>query len=301
MTTTMRVLVYGGTGSQSNGIVWNLLERGHQPFVLTRTPEKAEAMRQAGATIVPGDMGDAETLRAASQGMDGVALQIPFFLRNPADAMAYGRNAVAAAKEAGVKIIAWNTSGPTPPARSGNPAVDVRIDLAEELQRSGVPHIIIEPTGYMENFLGPWTAPAVVAEDVLPYPNPAETRVGWIASADVAKFIVAALERPQLANRTFQVSGQENLNGSDLAERFSTALGRPISYYAMEPEEFGAVLDKVFGPGAGEAAAQEYRKARTNPNPPTMYFDMEPVLAQLPIQMTSLTEWVRQHRAAFSR
>lgn len=294
----MRVLVYGATGSQSSPIVWKLLEHGHEPLVVTRNPAKATEMQDAGAQIVQADMGDAQALRAASSGADAVALQIPFFLEDPTKATTFAQNAIDAAKSAGVKLIVWNTSGPMPPARSGNPGVDVRIDVVDMLRASGVPHIIIEPTGYMENLLGPWTAPAVVMENVLPYPNPEEARTAWIASQDVGAFVVAALERPELAGQHFKVSGLENVNGPELAEQFTRALGRPITYYAMEPEEFGAVLDKVFGPGAGAGAVVEYRKMRSNP--PVMFHDMPPVLAQLPVEMTSLEAWVRQHRHAFT-
>lgn len=297
----LRVLVYGATGSQSQGVVWTLLEHGHQPFVLTRNPEKAQAMRAAGAEIVVGDMADRARLEELSQGMDAVSLLIPFFLDNPSNAPAFGRNAIDAARAAGVKLIVYNTSGPTPTERTGDPSMDLRVDTIKYLQTSGVPHIVIAPTGYMENFLGPWTAPRVQAEDVLAYPNPVETRVGWIASADVGALMVAALERPELADAIFRVSGIENLNGTELAEQFSQGLGRPISYYAMAPEEFGAVLDQMFGPGAGAGAVAQYRKMREDPNPPTMWYDMQPVLEKLPVRMTSIAEWASQYSGAFAR
>ncbi len=299
-TEAKRVLVYGATGSQSSPIVTKLLERGHRPYVLTRHPNKAAHFQQAGAEIIIGDMSDPASLSRASEGMDAVALLIPFFIANPLNAVVYGRNAIDAAKAAGVGLVVWNTSGVTPPARTGNPSVDVRIDITEYLQESGLPHIIIQPTGYIENLLGPWTAPAVVAENRLPYPNPALARVGWIASEDVGSLVVAALERPNLANASFQVSGLENVNGPELAARFSEVLGRDITYYAMEPEEFGAVLDKMFGPGAGAAVAEEYRKNRDNPNPPPMHFDMRLVLEKLPVEMTSISQWVASYKAAFT-
>ena len=297
----LRVLVYGATGSQASPIVWKLLEHGHQPYVLTRQAKKAESMRAAGAELVVGDMADRDSLQAASSGMDAVALLIPFFLSNPAHASEYGRNAIDAAKSAGVKLIVWNTSGPAMEAPTGNPAIDVRIDIEQYLRDSGIPHIIIQPTGYMENLLGPWTAPAVATEDRLPYPNTTETRVGWIASEDVGALVVAALERPELANANFKVSGIENVNGTELAEQFSAALGRKITYYAMEPEEFGAVIDKIFGQGAGATVAEEYRKMRKNPHPPAMHFEMQPVLEQLPVKMTSIKEWVAKHKDAFTK
>lgn len=298
---TLKVLVYGGTGSQASPTVVKLLERGHTPYVLTRTPERAAHLQEAGARIVPGDMADPASLRAASEGMDAVALMIPFFLPNPMDAPQLARNAIDAARDAGVKLIVYNTSGPTPGDFTGDPAADLRVGTIATLRESGVQSIVIAPTGYMENFLGPWTAPNIVAEDALTYPNPEETRVGWISSEDVGALVAAALERPELAGSTFYVSGLENPNGPELAAAFSKGLGRRIRYVAMEPEEFGAVLDTVFGPGAGAGAAAQYRNMREDPNPPPMWFDMQPVLAKLPVRMTSIAEWAAKRRAAFGK
>lgn len=238
---SLKVLVYGGTGSQASPTVLKLLERGHVPYVLTRNPERAAALQNAGAQIVEGDMGDTAGLQQASQGMDAVALMIPAFLANPMDAPQFARNAIDAAKAANVKLIVYNTSGPTLTEGTGDPSMDLRLGTIEYLRESGVPNSVIAPTGYLENLLGPWTAPNIVAEDKLTYPNTAETRVGWITSEDVGALVVAALERPELAGSIFYVSGIENPNGYELAAAFSEGLGRKIEYVAMEPEEFGAV------------------------------------------------------------
>jgi uncharacterized protein YbjT (DUF2867 family) len=296
---SLKVLVYGATGSQAAPVVHELLRRGHRPTVVTRSAEKAAALAAAGAAVAVADMGDRERLAEVSQGMDAVSLLIPFFI-NPADAPAFGRNAIGAARAAGVRLIVWNTSGPTPPERTGNPGVDVRLDIADELRASGVPFIRIEPTAYAENLLGPWTAPFVANEDLVAYPNPPEVRLGWIASADVGALVVAALERPELAGRSFVVSGVENLSGPELALAFSAALGRPIGYHPLPPREFGAILNNVFGPGAGDLAAAEYERAWERGEFPNMHVDMAPVLAELPVRMRSMREWVAEHAAAFA-
>src|SRR5687767_14550934 len=95
----LKVLVYGATGSQAAPVVHELLRRGHKPYVVTRSAEKAAPLAAAGAEVVVADMGDRARLVEASRGMDGVALLIPFFI-NPADAPAFGRNAIDAAREA---------------------------------------------------------------------------------------------------------------------------------------------------------------------------------------------------------
>jgi uncharacterized protein YbjT (DUF2867 family) len=298
MEQSLRVLVYGATGSQASPVVYELLRRGHRPVVVTRSEAKAAALAAAGAEVAVADMGNRERLIEVSRGVDAVALLIPFFI-NPADAPAFGRNAIDAARDAGVRLLVWNTSGPMPPARTGNPGIDVRLDTVEHLRESGVPHIIIQPTAYAENLLGPWTAPFVAREDKVAYPNPPEARVGWIASADVGALMVAALERPELAGRSFMVSGRENASGPDLAAAFSDALGRPIAYHPLPPREFGAILDAMFGPGAGAAAAQ-YERAWETGEFPVMHTDMAPVLELLPVRMRTLREWVAEHAAAFA-
>jgi len=295
----LKVLVYGATGSQATPVVFDLLRRGHRPYAVTRSRASAARLHTAGAEIVEADMADRARLLDISRGMDAVALLIPFF-SDPATAPELGRNAVDAARAAGVKLLVWNTSGLTPPAATGNPAIDVRLTLTDYLRTSGVPHVIIQPTAYAENLLGPWTAPFVASSNTVRYPNPPQARVGWIAAADVGALMVAALERPALAGRSFQVSGIENPDGPELAAAFAAALGRPIQYQAMPPAEFGALLDRVFGPGAGAGAASEYERAWRSGEYPRLYVPMDAVLAELPVRMHTLREWVAEHAEAFS-
>ncbi len=297
--TSQKVLVYGGTGSQARPTVLKLLERGHQAYILTRNPEKAVDLVAAGAKTVIGDLSDPVSLGAASQGMDAIALLIPAFLANPLEALTCGQSAIDAAKNAGVNLIVWNTSGPMPKTHTGNLMNDLRIDLLAYLKQSGVANIVFEPTTYMENWLGPWTAPSVVMRDQLTYPVLENRPMGWIASDDVGSLVVAAMEHPSLAGNYFRISGVEHPTGPELAQHFSRALGRTITYFAMTPDEMGAVLDNLFGKGTGDAVTAAYRQEQQNPNPPQNYHDMREVLTKLPVQMTSIEEWVGKQAAAF--
>lgn len=296
----LKVLVYGATGSQAGSVPTYLLKAGHQPYVLTRNTQKAAHHARAGAIVVEGDMADADRLHEVSTGMDAVSLLIPFFA-NPADVTNYGRRAVDAAKAANVKLLVWNTSGVILPSHTGNPSIDVRLDIQQYLRESGLPHIILQPSVYLENLLGPWTAPFVANENRVAYPTPANMPVSWIASADVSALVAAALERPELAGTNWPVSGLTNPDGPALAQAFSEGLGRQVTYYAMPPQDFGGILDQAFGPGAGAAAASEYQRMWDFPEQrPDFQADMQPVLAKLPVPMTSISEWVSRHKAVFS-
>ena len=293
------ILVYGATGSQGNPVARKLLDEGHHVRVLTRKPEGAKALANAGAEILEGDLGDPESLRSASEGVDAVFLLVPFFTENPTDGGRYGKNAIDAAKEAGVKLLVWNASGEIPPGRSGNPGFDSRIDLLEHLQESGVPYVVIQPTAYMENFLGPWTLSELAEADTYAYPTPNTVKMQWVATDDVAAFAVYALTHPELAPLNIKVAGPERLNGEEVAQRMSRALGRDITFRPMPAQEFGEKLDAVF-PGMGEPAAQGYAMAYENPEMFSSNVDVDAALSKMPIELTPLETWVREHQAAFS-
>jgi uncharacterized protein YbjT (DUF2867 family) len=272
-----------------------LLDDGRTVRVLVRDPAKAEDLRRLGAEVVRGDFTDRDSLVAASQEMDGVFLLVPF-LDPQAD---YGRAAIDAARAAGVRLVVWNPTGAVLPQRTGNPGLDVRLDILEHLQASGLPHIVLQPTAYLENFLGPWTAPEVAESDTFAYPTPVEVVMQWVTHEDVAAFAVEAFRRPELADLLLEVAGPERLNGLDVAERFSRALGRPITFRPMPPKEFGAHFDVMIAPGAGDDVAAAYEAVYDNPALLSTDVDLTRALSLLPITPTSLVEWIARNAAAF--
>jgi uncharacterized protein YbjT (DUF2867 family) len=300
MANGLKVLVYGATGSQAGPIAPKLLAAGHKPYALTRSAERGAALKAAGAELVVADMGDEAALRAASEGMDVVALMLPAF-GNPAEQPVYLRNAVEGARAAGVKLIVYNTSGPVIPQRIGHPMYDSRHDVLDYLRASGVPTIVIQPTVYLENLLGLWTRQGIVERNELAYPMPDQLPLGWIATDDVAAFIAAAVERPELAGSHMIVSGAENLTGSALAARFSEGIGRTIRYRQMPVEEFGAFLNAAFGPGTGAAGAAGYRFQQENAALLPTWAPMDETIAKLPVRLTSVAEWAARMAPLFTK
>jgi uncharacterized protein YbjT (DUF2867 family) len=153
----------------------------------------------------------------------------------------------------------------------------------------------------MENWLGPWTAPSVRDKNLLTYPVLADRKIGWIASDDVGALVVAALERPQLAGNRYPISGIEAPTGPELAATFTEACGRVIRYRTLSPGEMGAVLDEALGAGAGDRVAEMYRQEQNDPDPPRKYHDMTPVLDALPVQLSTIRDWVQTHQEAFAQ
>jgi hypothetical protein len=143
---------------------------------------------------------------------------------------------------------------------------------------------------------GPWGT-ALVEElksrDSFAYPMPPTARMHWVSHGDVAQFIVKAFQTPSVSRTSIAVSGPEALTGDEIAERMSKGLGRPIRFRAMPPREFGAVLDRAFGPGTGERVVGFYEAMFEQPALFSSNVDLSAALARLPIAPTTVEAWAR--------
>ena len=68
----MKAFVTGGTGFIGRRLVRQLVERNYRVYALARSQAGAETLRALGATVVPGDVTDRESMRAAMRGSDVV-------------------------------------------------------------------------------------------------------------------------------------------------------------------------------------------------------------------------------------
>ena len=292
----LKVLVFGGTGSQARPTVERLLHNGHKPIVLTRDPANSPELETLGATLVAGDINDREALISASQNVDAVAFLVPAFIGSTEEAIALGKNAIDATVIGDVRRFIWNASGPIPEDVESD---DPKREIFNYLKQSSLNWVIFEPTTYMENWLGPWTAPSVKNNNELTYPVLDHVKIGWLASEDVGKLVVAAIENLNVSGHRFEISGVEAPMGPDLANIYSQALGRDINYRAMSPEEMGFTIDQAYGAGSGDRIAELYRKEQADLNPEPKFHDMKKILKLLPVEMTTIENWVRKHKQDF--
>jgi NAD(P)H dehydrogenase (quinone) len=118
---------------------------------------------------------------------------------------------------------------------------------------------VLQPTFYMDNFLGPWIKPGIIDSGVLAFALPADLPMSWISAQEAAAYAVDALDRPELAGKVFDIGGPEALTGADLAARFTDALGRPVTYVGIEPDAYEQALLPLFGPAVAYEVAQQVR------------------------------------------
>lgn len=296
----MKILVFGATGSQQFNVIGEAKKKGAEVIAATSSENSFEKLKQAGATPILANMSDANKMQEITKDIDAIAFMIPVSLPNPLDGLQYAKNVIDAAKTNGLNKIVWNTSGWLVPFKIGIPGEDVKLDIKEYLINSGIDYVIIEPTIYMENMMGPFCAPFVKNEKKLAYPTPEAMPIGWIASRDVSSFVVEAIYNSQLKADTFQISGLENLKGNELAEEFSKGVNEKIVYYPQQPKEFGDILKPYVGE-AGAAGVASYYESLQNATEYPLKFNsnMSEVLEKLPVKMTSLEQWAKENKAYF--
>ena len=285
-----KVLVYGATGAQGSPVVEQLLDAGRSVRVVTRDAGLAQHWAAMGAEIAVGDLAQPETLKAANDGVERVVLQLPlqydFALHE-----AYGRNAVDAARDAGVELLVFNTSAHVIPDTDVH-IYGVRQEVVDYLQASGVPSIVLRPTFYMEILLGPWIRPGIVDNGIVAFPLPADFPMSWVSASEMAAYSVAALDRPDLAGKTFDIGGPEALSGDEIARQFSDLLQKNVSYLAIPPDDYEQALAPIFGPTvAFEVASQVRYIIGTGDGS----IDMSETAAEFSVQPVTLHHWLRTH------
>jgi len=289
-----KILVVGATGPQAQPVAEKLVEAGYKVRALVRDPARAKDLADKGMEVFEGDLNDAASVSAAMRGQDGVFLLVSFI----SGQLAQARNVIDAAVEAKARKLVWNSTGPILNFRTGNPSADLRLDILQALEASSVPFVALQPTTYMENLLIPAIAREVAEKNVLAYPMPDTVTCQWISHLDAASFAVAAFDDGSRDNLSIEICGPEKLSGPQIAERFSRALGRTITFRPMPPEEFAGLIS--FG-GNEDAVIGHYKAVFDDPTRMGTNVDYGHAVARLPIVPTSMEAFAQRYRALFTQ
>ncbi|MBA2678757.1 MAG: NmrA family NAD(P)-binding protein [Ktedonobacteraceae bacterium] len=287
---TKSIAVFGATGAQGGPVAHALLDAGRPVRAIARTEAHLQPLAERGAQVFATDLTDTEALKRALDGVAGAFVQLPFIpVVEVLEAQARSiKNALVATN---VPLVVFTTSGPVPTDPTGVASFDSKMVAERILRTADVPLIILQPVLYLGNLSAPFSAPGVVEANELRYPLPAEERRPWISVEDQAQLAITALERPDLAGRTYRIG--EQLTGRELAEGLSAGLGRTIRYVPLDPEAFGASIVPFLGEQAGEALTHDYRLLGSSVSPLNLETETETVRRELGIPATPLSVWAR--------
>ena len=191
-TQTKLILVTGATGQQGGAVAKALLQKGQKIRVMTRNPEKAAALANAGAEVVKGDLTNQADVQAALRGVQGVfAMSTPFEAGMDAE-VRRGTMLADAAKQAGVAHYVYTSVG-SADRKTGIPHFETKWKVEEHIRQIGLPTTILRPVFFMENF-GTYFPPS--KEGVLAIPVRLSMKFQMIGLKDIGEFGAAAFLSP---------------------------------------------------------------------------------------------------------
>lgn len=296
----MKVLVYAANGSQGGAAANALMESGCDVRVLMRSEEKGAIWAEKGAEVALGNMGDLDSLKYASEGCDAAFLLVPTFRESDQEGVVFGLNAVKAAKAAGITKIVWNTSGPVAEENTDAAASDPAARVLREMKAEGISFLGLQPTLYMENFLGPWTVERLKSNKIFSYPIPPTFKVQWVASRDFGIVAAAALSK-DLPNEIIQLGGPQALDGNALAQEFSRALDLDLGFETTSIDVFKNYLLQASGPRVAGVVSGLYQAIQSVPEQlqPGFILDADAIASRFNVQLTSVETWISQYRSMF--
>ena len=225
------ILVTGGTGFVGTAVVRALRVEGRPVRALVRDEAAAERLRALGCETVVGDMTDPASLRRAVQGVDTVVHLVAILAGKPEEferVMSQGtRDLVAIAQEEGVRrFILMSALGTDEQTKDLVPYYRAKWDMEQIVKESGLEHVIFRPSfvfGPDGGALQQFRRIAKLAP-VTPIVGPGTQRLQPIWIEDVAAYFAAAIDKPEAANRTFEVGGPDVVDWNELWSRLKRAL-----------------------------------------------------------------------------
>ncbi len=229
------IAITGATGHLGQLTIHALLDLGTpaaEIVALVRDPQKAADLSARGVQVRQADYTRPETLGPALQGVDKLLL---ISSNDVADRATPQRNVVNAAREAGVKLLAYTSilGADTAEMRL---AADHRATEAD-IRASGVPFVFLRNSWYLENY------DVAQAAQFGALPGSAgEGKVSAASRADYAAAAAAVLTLPNQENTIYELGGDQAFTLGELAAEVQAASGRPVTYQNMDETAYAEML-----------------------------------------------------------
>ena len=286
------VLVVGATGFLGMEICRQLIEKNKKVRGLIRSTSdaaKVQALEKMGVETVVGDIKDSSSLNSAFNGVSAVISTVTSTVsRQEGDSIESvdnkgQKNVVDAAAAAGVKRFIYISFNKMP---GEFPLQTAKRDVEKHIAESGLSYTILQPTFFMEVWLGPNLG--------FDYPNAKATiygdgknKITWIAIKDVAAFAVNALDNEALINNTVELGGPQHLSPLEVISIFENQGGKEFQVTHVPEEALEAQKKSASDPLSESFAALMLCYAKGHE------IDMKNVLSICNIPLTSVKDYAK--------
>jgi uncharacterized protein YbjT (DUF2867 family) len=247
------ILVTGATGFVGPRIVHGLRERDQPVRSLVRRPgdRSAATLASWGSELVQGDMRDPAGLGSAVEGAEVVVHLVSIRQGSDEDfrqVMEQGtRDLITAAKDAGVKrFVLMSALGTSEETKDLVPYYHSKWEMEQVVRGSGIEHVIFRPSFIFARDGGilPTFRKLARMAPVTPIIGSGKQRIQPIWVDDVAAYFAAGVDKPEAANRTFELGGPDGVTWNEFWERLKRGLGqrRPSMHVPIQLMRLNALV-----------------------------------------------------------
>jgi uncharacterized protein YbjT (DUF2867 family) len=291
------ILIVGGSGTLGRLAAKRLLACGLDVRIMTRNPQRAAGLRDAGADVVRGDLLDQASLSRACAGVEQVVAAAHSMAGRGRDASSHvddagHRRLIDVAMRSGVRHMVYTSVYDYGDAYRAVPFFRIKFEIERHLRASGLRYTILRPTAFMDFHAHVLIGVPVLTKRKVMLIGRGEQPRNFVAAADVAQVIERAVVDSALAKRTIDIAGPENLTHMQVVrtyERLSGARAK-VAHLPLTVARAMAVVVKPVHAGLSQILQAAVLAETTD-----QAVDSAALRAELSLVPTDLQTWIEQN------
>src|SRR5271166_1200540 len=233
-----KIVVIGGTGMVGSQTVEELLKRGAEVRVMTRSADRISSLPK-GVEGVVGSMLQPKSLPSVFAGADKLFLITPL----DRDETAQGIDAADAAVAAGIRRIVYLSVHQADKALT-IPHFVSKLPVEGVIRTSGVEYTILRPNNFYQNDL---TLLDAIRGGAYPQPS-GSVGMHRVDVRDIAEAAAIVLTQPGHSGKTYSVVGPRAWTGEGISGMLTRHLGKPVHYIGDDLKAWASQM-RSFMPG----------------------------------------------------
>ena len=278
------ILITGATGHLGASVVDQLLTKttANKIAILARDSEKAKDFKAKGIDVRIGDFDNLSSLNEALKGIEKVLLISGV---DPVNRLQQHKNVIDAAKQKGVKVIAYTSVTMENFSTSDNQFLMQSHFLTEDyIKESGLSYTFFRNNLYTDTIL------------MFAGENPFETgialptgkgKVGFALRREIGEAIANDLLSNYSENKIYEITGSEAYSYADVASELSKLSGKTVTYTELESDDYKEILEKVGVPEHFIQVFTAFAADIKNNQHSKVTSDLEILLGRIPINFSS--------------
>jgi uncharacterized protein YbjT (DUF2867 family) len=285
------ILVTGATGRVGRLVVDELVRAGARARALTRRPELATLPGEV--EVVAGDFTAPSSIAGALDEVTTVFL----VWTAPASMFPAIADQLAAHPSSGLRRVVYLSAPhrtPHPFFQQPNPMRDLHAEIERVLATTGLEVAVVRPGMLASNAIH-WWAPQLRNGDVVRWPY-AEAETAPLDERDTAAVAARVLLDDRHACGDYVLTGPESLSQAAQLGAIAMAIGRPVRFEELSPDEFRRETEGTWPAGVADMLLAAWsatlgRKAFVTSN-------VEEIIGR---PAAAFEQWATDHASAFAR